>query len=194
MFDCQPIIKKQPPANLSPRDDDDLAWFFEAGADLCQRSPLGYQLDCMRDEVGAQRGLPSSEPSWQVDFHRFTDSARAQRVWQRIQLSRERYWMAPIVLSQYYHPTAIAFQGDRLLALYPLTQAAAAGLIVEVKGKGGQCCLYPRPRAIPRAESVRDSLHHLAIAERGSKAPYKPIRKEAAELLTRTAEAYRAAR
>lgn len=176
---------------LPPRDDAALQWFFEEGQDLCQRSPIGYQLDCMRDNVRI-KGLPTSDPGWEVDFHRFTDSAKAHRVWMRLQASRSRYWLAPLVLSQYYNPTAVAFEGDRLLALFPLTQAAAAGLVVEVKGKGGPCCLYPRPTAIPRAESVRDSLHRLAIAERGAKQAYRAIRQEATDLLSRTVEAYRA--
>jgi len=186
--------KSKRPSPLHWRDDEDLLWFFEVGADLVQRSSLGHQLESLRDNVRIV-GIPNSDPGWNVDFGRFTDSAKASRVWRRLQASREHYVWAPLVLSQYYAPTSVSFPGDRLLSLFPLTSAASFGLIQEVQGKGeGLSCRWPRPRAIPSGASPRANLDSLLSLESQSRAAYRPIRREAQTMLDRTTEAWRAAR
>ncbi len=143
------------------RDSEDLEWFTAKGYDLVQQSPLGGQLERLRDHVGLVFGVVETTPPWLTGFHSQTDSANARRIALRLIRVGELCPEAPSVLWAYHHPVAVALDGvtfrekdtdnqtshgkldvGRLLALYPGTATGAEarrwfGCYADRKAVGG---------------------------------------------------------
>lgn len=130
-------------ARLTWRDDEDLQHYVARWHDLVQRSPLGSQLELMRDEVKPD-GLPDTHPRYDWGYGRHTESAKAARIGRALDEMVRRAPGSPRpvdVLWAFCGPTAVALDGlpggrGRLFAVYPVLFADVRQRLVREAHRG----------------------------------------------------------
>ena len=163
---------------LQWHDDERIQQYVSSGHELVQKTPLGYQLECFRDNVRIQ-GMPDSHPpgDWGYGTHTAYHRARetALRLW-----DTERGCPGSVAtLWAHCHPITVTLDGlpggrGRIFPVYSLTELGrrarrSAGskehcdLAVErllgsrpCKCKSGDCSCFSRGKLIRRiyAESA----------------------------------------
>jgi hypothetical protein len=134
-------------------DDERLQLYVSVGHDLVQRSPLGHQLECFRDNVRIQ-GMPSSHPPGDWGYGGGTAYTRARETALRLWDSERATPGTVATLFAFCHPTAVALDGlpggrGRLFAVCPLTELGQRARRFE--NGSGECrltaarLLGPRP-------------------------------------------------
>ena len=134
---------------LSWHDDERLQNYIGVGHDLIQRSPLGHQLECFRDNVRIQ-GMPDTHPQGDWGYGNGTAYNRARETALRL-WDTERLWPGAVAaLWVYCHPTSVALDGlpgsrGRLFTLTPQTELGRRAK--RSAGSDGWCSLQA-PRLI----------------------------------------------
>jgi hypothetical protein len=133
---------------LQWHDDERLQMYVSVGHDLVQRTPLGHQLECFRDNVRIT-GMPSTHPPGDWGFSSGTAYNRARETAMRLWDTERASPGSVGVLWDYCHPTAVALDGlpggrGRIFVLYPRTELGSAA---RRPAGGGETCrlLGPRP-------------------------------------------------
>jgi hypothetical protein len=151
------------------RVSERIEWYVAVGHDLVSRSPLGRQLECMRDNVKTV-GLPTSDPSWDVDFTARSESARAVSVARWLVRAGARMPVAVPIAWSYCHPVSVALDGlpggrGRLLACYAFTGTGSRARLSAGGSKGtgeGSLCRLDTERIMAlRGARAHDALRQL---------------------------------
>jgi hypothetical protein len=134
---------------LSWHDDERLQLYVSVGHDLVQRSPLGHQLECFRDNVRIQ-GMPSTHPPGDWGYGAGTAYARARDTAVRLWDTERLGGGSVAVLFAYCHPTAVALDGlpggrGRLFAVCPFTELGQRARRFE---NGAGACQLASPRLL----------------------------------------------
>lgn len=130
-------------------DDERLQLYVSVGHDLVQRSPLGHQLECFRDNVRIS-GMPSTHPPGDWGYGGGTAYNRARETAVRLWDSERAEPGAVATLFAYCHATAVALDGlpgsrGRLFAVCPLTELGQRARRFE---NGAEACPLDRPRLL----------------------------------------------
>lgn len=182
------------PRAWSRHEAIDLEWYVGGGHDLVSRSPVGHQLECLRDNVRVT-ALPSSWPTWSR-----VDGARAQRIAQRLLRAEAICPGAIQVIWALCHPITVAMDGlpggrARLVAIYGLTETGRRARWSAGGDKKTKACSLESRRIfalngqVP-AEALRSIYTNVAQAKGKMAALWAELDREAQELAERVSRAY----
>jgi hypothetical protein len=141
-------------------DDERLQQYVGRGHDLVQRSPLGHQLECLRDNV-RMTGMPETHPPGDWGYHSTTAYHRARETALRL-LDTERVLPGAVHdLWVYCNATTVGLAGlpggkGRIFAITPHTElgrearrpAGKPGRLIgprECDCSGRDCSCWSRP-------------------------------------------------
>lgn len=135
--------------SLSWHDDERIQQYVAVGHELVQKSPLGHQLECFRDNVRLQ-AMPSSHPPGDWGYGSGTAYSRARETALRLIDAEREQPGAVAVLWAYCHPEAVALDGlpgnrGRIFAICPMTDT---GRRARLSAGSGNWCSLAAPRLI----------------------------------------------